>query len=197
MPPQPRPSVPSSEEPAGQRWLAAISPDPKSPQERSQRDNSGWLPSAHPSVPSGKALMAGEALMASGVGAQGSQRPPSDQDTAAFLPPCTYADARGCYLQAARGRTPEGELAKPLATTALHAQGNGLSPLLGRPRSEFAQVLNSGQAACQAGREDDLGAGRPRDTPPEAGSGLAPPLPACSTVAVTPPARPPNTSHFP
>lgn len=113
------------------------------------------------------------------------QRPPSNQDTAAFLPPCTYADARGCYLQAARGRTPEGELAKSLATTALHAQGTGLSPPLGRPRSESAQVLNSGRAACQAGREDDLGAGRPQATPPEAGSGLAPPLPACSMVTAT------------
>lgn len=135
--------------------------------------------------------------MASGVGAQGSQRPPSDQDTAAFLPPCTYADARGCYLQAARGRTPEGELAKPLATTALHAQGNGLSPLLGPPRSEFAQVLNSGQAACQAGREDDLGAGR------HAGHAPRGRLWPCSTPSGLlygrrhPSCADPHTSHFP
>lgn len=114
------------------------------------------------------------------------------------MPPCTYAEARGtgCYLQAARGRTPEGELAKPLGTTALHALGTGLSPRLGPPRGDSPHVPNKGRAASQAGEEDELGAERPRDTPPAAGSGLAPPLPACFLVTTTASCVSP-TSHFP
>lgn len=165
-------------------------PRPQSPQVRSQRGNS--CHQSHLSVPSG------EAPRASRAGAQGPQRPLSDQDTAAFMPPCTYAEARGtgCYLQATRGRTPEAELAKPLGTTALHALGNGLSPQLGRPRGESPHTPNSGLAASQAGKEDELGAGRPRDTPPAAGCALAPPLPACFLVATSASCASP-TPHFP
>lgn len=66
---QPRPPLSSGAEPAGQQRLAAISPTPQSPQVGRRGP--------------------------AGLGHRGPQRPPSDQDTAAFMPPGTYAQARG------------------------------------------------------------------------------------------------------
>lgn len=160
----PRPSVSSGAEPAGQQRLAAISPIPLSLQVRSHGP--------------------------AGLGHRGPQSPPSDQDTAAFMPPRTYAEARGAQAVTYRPLADahqKGSSPSLWATTALHALGTGLWPRLRRPGAGSPRVLHCGLAASQAGREDELGAGRPRDTPPAAGSGLAPPLPACFSSPAPPP----------
>ncbi|KAL1777893.1 FUN14 domain-containing protein 2 [Sigmodon hispidus] len=60
-------------------------------------------------------------------------------------------ESTGCYLQASRRRTLEGELAEPPGSATLRALGTGLSPQLQRPRADSPQVPSNGLAANLTG----------------------------------------------